>query len=207
MRYRLYSILLIFTASLLASTNLAADDSKKEANKEVGPAVGDKAPSFTLSDQSGQKHSLSDYKGKIVVLEWISPECPFVQRHYKNDLMQKSHKKLAGEDVVWLAIDSSHFNKPKDSKKWIKKHDIAYPILQDPKGKVGQEYEAKTTPHMFVIDKKGIVRYNGAIDNDEFGKKETRKNYVAQAVKALKQGNKPDPSKTKPYGCSVKYKE
>ena len=209
------SLLCLLVVSFTLASNAVAADNKAEAKtekaqesaSEVGPRVGQKAPNFTLPDADGNKHTLKDYRGKIVILEWTNPHCPFVQRHYKNDLMQKTQKMLASknDDIVWLTIDSSHHVKPKDSKKWQNKHDFSYPILHDPDGEVGLKSSAKTTPHMFVIGKKGTVRYNGAIDNDEMGNKDSRTNYVAQAVKALKNGEKPDPSKTKPYGCSVKY--
>ena len=184
------------------------DTAKEEPKqkKTAGATVGQPAPDFTLTDARGKTHRLSDYRGKTVVLEWTNPECPFVKRHAQAKTMTRTFEQ-AGDDVVWLAVDSSHFVKPKDSKAWKSKHDIPYPILQDPEGKVGQMYAAKTTPHMFVIDGKGIVRYAGAIDNDPHGDKDAqaRTNYVGQAIDALAAGKKPEVSSNKPYGCSVKY--
>lgn len=182
-------------------------DDKTDSEAQPTAEVGEKAPEFELTDAQGNKHSLNDYEGKLVVLEWTSPECPFVKRHYKSKRMPETYQKIASEtsEVVWLAIDSSHFNKPQDSKKWKQKHSIPYPILQDSEGTVGRKYGAKTTPHMYVIDKEGTLRYKGAIDNDEWGKKDSPTNYVVETVKALKKGESPEKTSVKPYGCSVKY--
>lgn len=173
----------------------------------ASPEIGKQAPEFTLKDQNGKEHSLSQYKGNIVVLEWINPECPFVKRHYKSKTMTTLSKVYSNKNVVWLAIDSSHFVTPDQSQAWIKKYKIKYPILQDPNGKVGKLYEAKTTPHMYVIDSEGRLQYKGAIDNDSWGMKKSKKvtNYVDQSIQALQKGETPNPSTTKPYGCSVKY--
>jgi peroxiredoxin len=181
-----------------------AGDSKDGASDKTA-TVGKPAPDFTLTDATGKKHTLSDYEGKMVVLEWTNPECPYVQRHYKANTMSKTHEAI-GEDVVWLAIDSSNFVKPEDSKAWRKKHGFDHPILQNPSGDVGKMYEAKTTPHMYVIDKEGVLRYQGAIDDSPMGKKESPTNYVKQAVQAIKNGEEVPNKSTKPYGCSVKYK-
>lgn len=171
--------------------------------------VGEPAPSFTLKDEQGNEHSLSQYRGKIVVLEWVNPECPFVRRHYKAKTMMTLAEIYSDKNVVWLAIDSSRSVTPEQSRKWIEKHRINYPILQDPKGEVGELYEAKTTPHMFIVDAEGVLRYQGAIDNDSWGTKEVKKvdNHVDQALKALLAGQPPILAETKPYGCSVKYKK
>jgi peroxiredoxin len=182
----------------------------KSADQGAGQApatakVGEPAPDFTLTDQAGEQHTLSDYRGQIVVLEWLNPECPYVQRHYDSGTMRTLAEDYPDEKVKWLAIDSSHFVKPEDSRKWRNKYDLPYPILQDPEGKVGRTYQAKTTPHMFVIDAEGTLRYAGGIDDDPRGRKEDPTNYVEQAVDALLEGEKPPVSKAKPYGCTVKY--
>ncbi|HEY0092787.1 MAG TPA: thioredoxin family protein [Archangium sp.] len=169
--------------------------------------VGKPAPAFTLKDEAGKEHSLSQYKGKVVVLEWTNPGCPFVQRHYTADTMQKTFSGLDAKKVVWLAVDSTASNTPEKSAAWKKTEGFAYPVLQDASGTVGKAYGAKTTPHMYVIDEQGVVRYAGAIDDDPRGnKKEGTTNHVKTAVEALL-GGKPVPaSTTEPYGCSVKYK-
>jgi peroxiredoxin len=173
----------------------------------AGAKVGEAAPAFTLKDESGKEHSLAQYKGKIVVLEWTNPGCPFVQRHYTADTMDKTRAGLDAQKVVWLAIDSTNSNTPDKSKDWKKKEGFAYPVLQDASGQVGKAYGARTTPHMFVIDEKGIVRYMGAIDDDPRGKNASAKNHVLTTVQALVGGKPVATSSTEPYGCSVKYSE
>ena len=180
----------------------------KEADKEGATLakIGEPAPDFELTDEAGETHKLSDYKGKTVVLEWTNPECPVVQRHYEAKTMQDSIEKV-DDDVVWLAVDSSNFVKPEDSKKWKSEHKVDWPQLQDPSGKVGKQYGAKTTPHMYVVDAEGVLRYAGAIDDDPHGKKDPaeRTNFVVEAVTALSAGKDVPKPQTKPYGCSVKY--
>lgn len=185
------------------------EEAKKEEAKKDAPSataqVGQAAPDFALKDESGKEHKLSDYKGKVVVLEWTCPTCPYVVRHYKEKTMENTFKKL-GDKVVWLAVDSSNFVKADESAKWKKTEGFSYPVLQDPSGKVGKTYEAKTTPHMYVIDDKGTLVYSGAIDDNPRGNKEGEvKNYVEEVVGAILKGEKAPVSSTKPYGCSVKY--
>ena len=177
---------------LLAAPALAAD-------------VGQPAPGFTLKDESGGSHALERYRGKIVVLEWTNPECPFVQRHYAAKTMQRPLEGFAGKTVVWLAVDSTSHNTPERSKAWKAEQGFLYPVLQDPSGAVGHAYGAKTTPHMFVIDEKGVLRYAGGIDDDQRGHSATPTNYVEKAVNALAAGQPVSPSTSDPYGCSVKY--
>ncbi|ATB29448.1 thioredoxin family protein [Melittangium boletus] len=169
--------------------------------------VGKPAPAFTLKDEAGKEHSLSKYKGKIVVLEWTNPGCPFVQRHYTANTMQKTFGGFDSSKVVWLAVDSTASNTPDKSAAWKKEKGFSFPVLQDPSGKVGKEYGAKTTPHMYVIDDKGVVRYAGAIDDDARGNKTAdTTNYVKTAVDALLSGKDVPTATSEPYGCSVKYK-
>lgn len=179
---------------------------------DEGPTakLGEPAPDFTLTDANGKKHKLSDYKGKVIVLEWTNHTCPFVQRHQgKERTMQKTFASFKDKPVAWLAVDSSHFCEDKIDgvRAWAKKNDLPYPVLLDADGKVGHMYGAKTTPHMFVIDKKGVLAYSGAIDDDPYGSKESDKNYVAEAVRALLNGSAVPVASTKSYGCSVKYKK
>ncbi|MFQ5590364.1 MAG: redoxin domain-containing protein [Phycisphaerae bacterium] len=171
--------------------------------------IGKPAPDFTLKDIQGKEHKLSDLRGKIVVLEWINHECPVSNRYTKNGAMKETIAKFADKPVVWLAIDSSHFCERKiDSiRKWVAKNSIEYPLLLDAPGKVGRSYGAKTTPHMFVIDRKGVLAYMGAIDDDAYGIKETKRNYVEQSVTALLNGSAVATPVTKSFGCSVKYKQ
>lgn len=184
----------------------AAAEPAAAAAQTPTATVGKAAPDFELKDEAGKSHKLSDYKGKIVVLEWTSPECPYVVRHYDKDTMQTSWDKLGNDKVVWLAVDSSNFVTPESAAEWKGKEGFKYPVLQDAAGDVGKLYEAKTTPHMYVIDAEGTLRYAGAIDNDPRGKEEKITNYVEEAVSALLEGKDVPTSNTQPYGCSVKYK-
>ena len=169
--------------------------------------VGKPAPAFTLKDEAGKEHSLAQYKGKIVVLEWTNPECPFVQRHYTAGTMQKTLAGFDAKKVVWLAVDSSAGHTPDKAAAWKKEKGFSYPVLQDPSGTVGKAYGAKTTPHMYVIDEQGVVCYVGVIDDDPRGnKKEGTTNHVKAAVDALLSGKPVPAATTEPYGCSVKYK-
>jgi peroxiredoxin len=180
-----------------------------EKGDQEHAVVGQAAPDFTLTDLNGTKHRLSDYKGKVVVLEWTNNQCPFVMRHQgKLKTMQKAYARYKDKGVVWLAVNSSHFCDAQSDniRKWAKEQGIEYPILLDAPGKVGRLYGAKTTPHMFVIDRQGLLAYAGAIDDDPRGQKNDKRNYVEEAVNALLNGSTVAVGTTKPYGCSVKYK-
>lgn len=166
-----------------------------------------KAPEFTLKSFDGKTMTLSDYRGKIVVLEWFNFECPYVQYHYnKVPTMVKLANKYKDQDVVWLAINSTSHTTVEANKEFVRKHNLPYPILDDRSGRVGRAYGAKTTPHMFVIDRRGNIAYEGAIDNSPMGrKKEEVINYVDKALSELLSGKPVSIPETKPYGCSVKY--
>ena len=168
--------------------------------------VGDAAPDFTLKDESGTEHSLSAFAGKYVVLEWTNPDCPFVKRHARQETMKGLWNDFSEGGVVWLAINSTHYMKPEQNQKWREDQKLPYHILNDAEGTVGRAYGAKTTPHMFVIDKEGKIIYTGAIDDDRGGSKGTdAQNYVRQALSESMAGKPVTLSETKPYGCSVKY--
>jgi peroxiredoxin len=161
---------------------------------------------FSGTDQNGKQHSLRDYAGKIVVLEWTNSECPFVERHYAAGTMKKLADKYKDE-VVWLAVDSSSNASPEKEKKFAEKHKFEHPVLVDPEGEIGKAFGAKTTPHIFILDKQGAIAYNGAIDDDAGGDKQSPKNYVDEALAKLVKGEKPGVASTKSYGCGVKYKK
>ena len=184
---------------------LASGGGKESLAKE--PAAGKKAPEFTLKNYDGKAISLSDYKGKIVVLEWLNYECPFVRYHYeKAHTMTGLADKYKNKNIVWLAINSTGHLTTDKNKEFAEKHNISYPILDDRSGKVGHAYGAKTTPHMFIIDTKGMIVYNGAIDDSPMGKKEKDViNYVDKALTELTGGKEISIPNTEPYGCSVKY--
>jgi peroxiredoxin len=171
--------------------------------------IGQTAPAFTLQDQDGKDVSLTDYAGKVVVLEWTNPRCPYVQRHYREQTMIKLSNAYRDKGVVWLAINSTHDTANADNKQWVEKNGLKYPVLNDSTGKVGHAYNAKTTPDMFVIDKDGKLAYAGAIDDDAEGEKDAsaRINYVEKAMDQLLSGQAVVTSETKPYGCGVKYSQ
>ncbi len=173
---------------------------------------GDKAPDFTLQDTSGQKHHLQEYldAGQTVVLEWFNPDCPFIKKHHKTArTMNETFAAVEGQDVVWLAINSSAAGREgaglERNQKAHKEYEMTFPILMDEAGTVGRAYEAKTSPHMFVINSDGIVVYNGAIDDNRSPSKLGQKNYVQAALKAVLSGAEVKEGSTLPYGCSVKY--
>lgn len=172
-----------------------------------GGEVGTIAPEFMLTSYDGKSVRLSDYKDKIVVLEWFNYECPFVKHHYEQaGTMTKLAEKYKDKNVVWLAINSTAHQTTDKNREFAQKYEIGYPILDDRTGKTGHAYGAKTTPHMFIIDGEGMIVYAGAIDNSPLGKvKENVVNYVDQALNELTSGKSVTIANTKPYGCSVKY--
>lgn len=195
----------------------SAEKAPAPAPKPTASAMGDKAmaeigkpaPEFTLKDIEGKEQKLSQYKGKVVVLEWVNHECPVCKRHAEAKTATNIMGKFKDKPVVYLGIDSSHFAETKMDgiKKWAKEFNITYPVLIDAPGKVGKSYGAKTTPHVFVIDQAGKLAYMGAIDDDPEGtKKDKAKNYVEAAVTALLNNSAVATTTTEPYGCTVKYK-
>ncbi len=169
-------------------------------------SIGDAVPDLSIADENGAAHKLSDHRGKVVVFEWTNPDCPFVQRHYGKDTMEKLSRELGATGVVWFAVNSTHTNKPADTVAWKKEQGFEYLTLQDQDGKLGKMMGARTTPHMFVVGPDGKLAYTGAIDDDPRGRSEQPKNYVSKAAQALLGGSALEPSSTEPYGCSVKYK-
>jgi len=181
---------------------------------QAAAPAGKAAPSFTLKDSNGRTRKLSDFKGRYVVLEWLNYGCPFVKKHYGSGNMQATQKAARKQGVVWLSINSSAKGKQghstaSEANKLTKTNKAApSAVLLDTKGKVGKSYGAKTTPHMFVINPKGVVIYNGAIDDKpSTDKKDIKgaKNYVLKAISQARKGKKVSTPSTQPYGCSVKY--
>jgi hypothetical protein len=178
--------------------------------------TGTPAPDFTLTDINGTAHKLSDYKGKIVVLEWNNPDCPFVLKHYdKSGNLPGLQKAATADGVVWLTINSGAAgNQGGDYtaaqlKAYLERnHAVPTAYLPDHDGKVGHLYGAKTTPHLFVITATGTLAYDGAIDSIRSADpadiaKAT--NYLTAALTAVKAGKPVAKANTEPYGCSVKY--
>ena len=178
------------------------------------PVAGQTAPDFSLEDVDGQSHSLSHYKGKHVVLEWINFDCPYVRKHYESGNMQKLQKEYTARGIIWLAINSSapgkqgHFP-AEEIKKRSEAHEASFnAYLLDEKGEVGRLYGARTTPHMFIIDPDGLLVYSGAIDDrptSNLKDVDGARNYVREALEASLAGQPVQERRTRPYGCSVKY--
>ena len=176
----------------------------------AGEVAGKQAPPFELSNfKNGTTVKLSDYKGRIVVLEWMNPDCPFSRYHYETaHTMVDLATKYKNKNIVWLAINSTNNATVEATREFAKKHKLPYPILDDRTGEVGRQYGARNTPHMFVIDTNGVVVYEGAIDNAPLGKQEPSAgtvNYVDRALTELLASQKISTPVTPPYGCTVKY--
>ena len=179
-------------------------------------ALAKAAPAFTAVDIDGKTRSLAEFKGKVVVLEWVNEGCPYVKKHYSGN-MQGLQQAATADGVVWLTIASSapgkqgYFADGAAAKTWMSaKGAKPTTLLLDPEGVVATAYKAKTTPHMFVIDRDGQIVYEGAIDDVPSSKVEdlkTAKNYVAAALNDVKAGRKVTTAYSQPYGCSVKYKD
>src|SRR5213595_1884521 len=179
------------------------------------PPVGTAAPDFSLTDAKGETYSPSQYKGKYVVLEWFNPECPFVKKHYGSGNMQKLQEAYTGKGVVWLTIDSnapgSEGNLSADQAQKVMKdlNTKQTALLLDPEGKAGRTYNARNTPHMFVINPEGKIIYEGAIDSKASPNPAdipSSTNYVKVALDESMSGKPVSNANTRPYGCSVKYK-
>jgi peroxiredoxin len=176
--------------------------------------IGKPAPAFTLKDLDGKSVSLADFKGKTVVLEWFNPDCPYVKKaHTAGSLVDYAKRSTSG-DVVWLAINSAGQGKQgygaEANRNGIKAFALTHPVLLDESGDVGRSYGATNTPHMYVIDKTGVLVYAGAIDNSPDGEGQTPEggklvNHVDEALRALRDGTPIATPTTKAYGCSVKY--
>lgn len=194
---------------LVAVASLAGTFATVTGAGRAAPAVGAAAPAFTLQDQDGKTVSLSDFAGKVVVLEWFNNECPFVVKHYKNGDMNKLAKTYIDQDVTWLAINTTKGKTNADNKKIAGEWKIDRPILNDAEGVVGHLYGAQTTPQMFIIAKDGTLVYNGAIDSiksSDTADIAKADNYVKAALDSLLKGQTIANKENKSYGCSVKYK-
>jgi len=173
------------------------------------PALAEEAPAFTLKDLDGKEHSLSDFEGKTVVLEWTNYGCPFVKKHYeKSGNMPELQKAFTDKEVVWLSIASGNTAEGLSKSDAEEASSAATAVLLDPTGETGKAYDAKTTPHMIVINAKGEIAYDGAIDSKSStdpAEIESAEKYFANALEAVLAGKEVTNPKTKPYGCSVKY--
>lgn len=180
----------------------------------AAPAIGQPAPAFTIKDGAGQTRSLSEFKGKTVVLEWTNAGCPYVQKHYESGNMQGLQKSATKDGVVWLTLVSSAPGKqgyvsPAEARTWKATTGAASTaVLLDPSGQVGHAYEAKTTPHMYVVNSAGKLVYMGGIDDRPTADPASLKgatNYIAAALSDVKAGRPVAKAVSKPYGCTIKY--
>ncbi|NLH72847.1 MAG: redoxin domain-containing protein [Verrucomicrobia bacterium] len=177
--------------------------------------VGQPAPDFTGTDINGKTHKLSDYKGKIVVLEAYNSDCPFCANHYKTGAMQGLQQSAVSKGVVWLIVNSVNakhpsYRKPEAARKEFADFGIkATAWIDDNSGTIGKLYGMKTTPHMFVINQQGVLVYQGAIDDRpaSSGDPRTARNFVKAAIESLLVGKPVPTPETQPYGCGVKYAE
>jgi len=185
----------------------------------AGPAlaaatVGQPAPAFTAVDASGKTVSLADYKGRHVVLEWVNPGCPYVQKHYSSANMQGTQKEAVAQGVVWLAVnstapDASDYRTPAAMAQWMQgQKAAATATLMDSDGKVGRTYGARTTPHMYIVNPVGTLVYAGAIDSKPTANPADiagATNHVKVALAESLAGKAVGTPSTRAYGCSVKY--
>lgn len=176
--------------------------------------VGKAAPAFTAKDTKGQEHSLSDFKDKVVVLEWVNHQCPFVKKHYSSKNMQKLQADYTGKGVIWLTVNSSaegkqgYLEASKLGEKVAAEGSKATATLVDTDGTVGKAYGAKVTPHMMIIAKDGTLAYSGAIDSKastDAADIESSDPLFANALDAVLAGKEVANAKNEPYGCGVKY--
>ena len=202
-KFALLMKLTVLTFGLLAAGVAAAQVS-----------VGQLAPAFTLTDTQGRAVKLADFKGRHVVLEWVNPGCPYVQKHYNSGNLPATQKQARAKDVVWLAVNSTaadhyDYRKPADLAAWLESKGAApTATLMDADGKVGRAYGARTTPHMYVIDPAGKLVYAGAIDSIPSASASDIKsatNYVNQALGEALAGKPISKPVSQAYGCSVKY--
>lgn len=180
----------------------------------AGPRVGAPAPDFSATDSNGRKLSLSELKGKTVVLEWTNDECPFVRKHYEGQNMQALQKKWTAKDVVWLTVISSppgeqgYADSAKANKLTSERGAAPTAVLLDPEAEVGRAYKAQVTPHMYIIRGDGVLAYMGGIDDKPSARLEDlkgAKNYVDMALTELAEGKPVSVTTSRPYGCSVKF--
>jgi peroxiredoxin len=185
------------------------------ATVHAAVAVGQNAPDFALKDANGKTVKLSDFRGKYVVMEWMNPNCPFIQKHYNSGNMPATEKDAMSKGAVWLSIDSTakssaDYMEPAKLVAWQKEHKTQpSALLIDEEGTVGKVYGARTTPHMYIVDPQGRLVYTGGIDSIASSNPDDIKravNYVRQALDESLAGKPISAAVTRPYGCSIKYK-
>jgi AhpC/TSA family len=201
--------------SLLTSAAIAVAVFLMTAAAYAAPEIGKPAPDFSAVDSNGKPVKLSDYRGKTVVLEWTNDGCPYVRKHYGSNNMQTLQKEEAAKGVVWLTIISSapgsqgYLTGDEANKLTETRGAAPSAVVLDPEGAVGHLYDARTTPHMFIVNGEGALVYMGGIDDKATTAVEdikTARNYVRAALDDLAAGAPIENAVTRPYGCSVKYK-
>ncbi len=206
--------LIILFSLIFAATLVINFTSETEEKAAVDAPVGAQAPAFEVMGADGEMHSLADYEGKYVILEWLNHGCPYIRKHYDGNNMQALQEKYTDQGVVWLSVISSApgtqgYMEAEEAQQSIEEYGASpTEILLDPEGKMGKAYDARVTPHMFIIDPQGVVRYNGAIDDKPTpaaSSLETAHNYIDAAMNSLMNGEEVEVKSNTPYGCSVKY--
>lgn len=204
-----------FVSTCIARSVLIAALSALPLGALAAAKVGEQAPSFTLTGNDGKTYKLEELKGKHVVLEWFNQDCPFVVKHYGSGNMQKLQKAYTEKGVVWLTVASSapgkqgHLTAEQATQVKSEQKASSTAFLLDPDGKVGKSYNAKTTPHMYIINPAGKLVYAGAIDDKpttDVADIAPAKNYVVAALDASLAGKPVEKASTTAYGCSIKYK-
>ena len=181
----------------------------------AAPQIGQPAPDFTATDSNGKTVKLSDFRGKTVVLEWTNDGCPYVKKHYSTDNMQTLQKEAAAKGIIWLTVISSapgmqgYVTGEEANKLTQERGAVPTAVVLDPEGTADRLYDARTTPHMFIVNGAGTLVYMGGVDDKatlDTADLQTAKNYVRAALGNLAAGVPVEPAITRPYGCSVKYK-
>lgn len=203
-----------FSAGLGLAAATALTLAAFAAERANAADTGAPAPGFTGQTAAGGTVSLSDFAGETVILEWTNHDCPYVRKHYDGDNMQALQARAAEEGVTWIQIISSapgkqgHVSAERALELNEERGAAPAHVILDESGEIGRAYEARTTPHMYLIDEAGVLRYAGAIDDRNSADPaslEGATNYVALAMDAMGEGAEIDPDRTAPYGCSVKY--
>ncbi|MCB0336504.1 MAG: redoxin domain-containing protein [Bdellovibrionales bacterium] len=175
-----------------------------QAEVSLGKSVGT-LPAVKTSE--GKSVDWSSYESKVMIFEWLNPDCPFVKRHYEEKTFQQLVGSLDESKVQWIGVNSTHYMSPEATEQWRQEQGVSWPIIVDQDGKFGRFFGAKTTPHIFVVAQDGSLLYQGAIDDDPYGKLQplNRKSNLAFLLSFAEQKETFKPFETQPYGCSVKY--
>ena len=201
-------------AGILLAVTIGLAGALSSEAAHAAPEVDAPAPEFSGTTTSGETLALSDLRGKTVVLEWTNHDCPYVRKHYGSGNMQALQKETTAEGVVWLSVISSapgtqgHVEAAEADELTTSRDAAPTAVILDPEGTIGKAYAARTTPHMYVIDREGVLRYKGGIDDKPSSSKSTVEgahNYVRAALADLVAGRVVADPVTRPYGCSVKY--